>query len=90
MEAIAGYARANFLAPVLRAESFAELNAHLEGWCLARMDATLRWHTETIGQRMERYLEASLPLPAALASERRRDEAVARMNTLPVELGCSR
>ena len=24
------------------------------GWCLERMDAVLRGHTETIGQRMER------------------------------------
>ena len=40
------------------------LNAHLEQRCLERMDATLRGHTETIGQRMERDLDALLPLPA--------------------------
>ena len=45
-------------------ESFEALNAHLEQRCLERMDATLRGHTETIGQRMERDLDALLPLPA--------------------------
>ena len=48
-----------------RVESFEALNAHLEGRCLERMDAVLRGHTETIGQRMERDLDALLPLPAA-------------------------
>ena len=59
-----GYARRNFLAPVPRVESFEALNAHLEQRCLERMDATLRGHTETIGQRIERDLDALLPLPA--------------------------
>ena len=40
------------------------LNAHLEQRCLERMDARLRGHDETIGQRMERDLDALLPLPA--------------------------
>ena len=65
VEGMVGYARRNFLVPIPRAESFAELNAHLERKCLARMDAVLRGHAETIGQRMERDLEALLPLPAA-------------------------
>ena len=60
-----GCARRNFLVPIPRVESFAALNAQLEGQCLARMDAVLRGHSETIGQRMERDLEALLPLPAA-------------------------
>ena len=37
----------------------------LERRCLERMDAQLRDHTETIGQRMEQDLEALLPLPEA-------------------------
>ena len=37
----------------------------LERCCLERMDARLRGHDETIGQRMERDLEAMLALPAA-------------------------
>ena len=59
VEGMVGYARRNFLVPVPRVESFEALNAHLE-----RMDATLRGHSETIGQRMERDLDALLPLPA--------------------------
>ena len=64
VEGMVGYARRNFLVPVPRVESFAALNAHLEQRCLERMDATLRGHTETIGQWMERDLDALLPLPA--------------------------
>ena len=47
--------------PVPSFESFDALNAHLERRCLARMDARFRGHSETIGQRMERDLEALLP-----------------------------
>ena len=65
VEGMVGYVRRNFLAPVPSFESFEALNAHLERRCLARMDARLRGHTESIGQRMERDLEALLPLPAA-------------------------
>ena len=59
-----GYVRRNFLVPVPSFESFDALNAHLERRCLERMDARLRGHAETIGQRMERDLDALLPLPA--------------------------
>ena len=44
-------------------ESFDALNAHLERRCLERMDATLRGHAESTLQRMERDLDALLPLP---------------------------
>ena len=64
VEGMVGYVRRNFLAPIPSFESFTALNAHLEGRCLERMDARLRGHTETIGQRMERDLEALLPLTA--------------------------
>ena len=57
--------RRNFLVPAPRMESFEALNAHLERSCLGRMDARLRGHDETIGQRMERDLDALLPLPSA-------------------------
>ena len=63
VEGLVGYVRRNFLVPVPSFESFAALNAYLERRCLERMDAQLRGHTETIGQRMERDLEALLPLP---------------------------
>ena len=61
---LVGYVRRNFLVPVPSFDSFEALNAHLERRCLARMDAQLRGHTETIGQRMERDLEALLKLPS--------------------------
>ena len=63
VEGMVGYMRRNFLVPVPSFESFDALNAHLERRCLARMDARLRGHSESIGQRMERDLEALLPLP---------------------------
>ena len=63
VEGLVGYMRRNFLVPVPSFESFDALNAYLEQRCLERMDAQLRGHTETIGQRMERDLDALLPLP---------------------------
>ena len=64
VEGMVGYIRRNFLAPAPSFESFDSLNAYLERRCLERMDARLRGHLETIGQRMERDLDALLPLPA--------------------------
>ena len=64
VEGMVGYVRRNFLVPVPSFQSFDALNAHLEERCLRRLDARLRGHDETIGQRMERDLEALLPLPA--------------------------
>ena len=57
VEGMVGYMRRNFLVPAPSFESFDALNAHLEQRYLARMDARLRGHSETIGQRMERDLE---------------------------------
>ena len=65
VEGMVVYMRRNFLAPAPSFESFETLNAHLERRCLARMDARLRGHSESIGQRMELDLEALLPLPEA-------------------------
>ena len=42
VEGMVGYGRRNFLVPIPRADSFDELNAHLESECLERMDARLR------------------------------------------------
>ena len=64
VEGMVGYTRRNFLVPVPSFESFEALNAHLEERCLVRMEAKLRGYTETIGERMERDLDALLPLPA--------------------------
>ena len=63
VEGMVGYVRRNFLVPVPSFESFDALNAQSERRCLERMDATLRGQAETIGQRMERDLDALLPLP---------------------------
>ena len=65
VEGLVGYIRRNVLVPIPSFESFDALNAHLEQRCLERMDARLRGHDETIGQRMERDLEALLPLTDA-------------------------
>ena len=65
VEGLVGYMRRNFLVPIPSFESFEALNACLERRCLERMDARLRGHTETIGQRMERDLETLRPLPPA-------------------------
>ena len=65
VEGMVGYVRRNFLVPIPSFESFQALNAHLEQRCLERMDAVLRGHSETIGQRMERDLDALLALPLA-------------------------
>ena len=65
VEGLVGYARRNFLVPIPSFESFEALNAYLERRCLERMDARLRGHTESIGQRMERDLDALLPLTSA-------------------------
>ena len=63
VEGMVGYVRRNFLVPIPSFGSFTALNDHLERRCLERMDATLRGHSETIGQRVERDLDALLPLP---------------------------
>ena len=63
VEGMVGYVRRNFLVPIPSFESFDALNARLERRCLERMDARLRGNDETIGQRMERDLDALLPLP---------------------------
>ena len=64
VEGMVGFTRRNFLVPIPSFDSFEVLNAHLEERCLERMEAKLRGHTETIGERMERDLDALLPLPA--------------------------
>ena len=64
VEGLVGYARRNFLVPIPSFESFDALNAYLEERCLERLGRRLRGHDETIGRRMERDLEALLPLPA--------------------------
>ena len=64
VEGLVGYARRNFLVPVPSFPSFDALNIYLEERCLERTGRQLRGHRETIGQRMERDLEALLAFPA--------------------------
>ena len=64
VEGLVGYVRRNFLVPVPSYPSFDALNSYLEERCLERLGRRLRGHDETIGQRMERDLDALLPLPA--------------------------
>jgi hypothetical protein len=65
VEAVIGFGRRNFLVPMPRFESFEALNAWLEEQCLKRQDAVLRGHTETIGERRLRDLDALMVLSAA-------------------------
>jgi transposase len=65
VEGLVGYARRNFMVPVPRFASWDEFNAWLEERCRRRQADTLRGHGETIGQRLDRDLEAMADLPAA-------------------------
>ena len=65
VEGVIGFGRRNFLVPMPRFESFEALNAWLEEQCLKRQDAVLRGHTETIGERLMRDLDALMVLPPA-------------------------
>lgn len=64
VEGLVGYARRNFMVPIPRANSWEELNLHLEADCRKRRERRLRGHTETISERFERDRAALLPLPA--------------------------
>jgi transposase len=63
VEGLVGYARRNFLVPVPEVADFAELNAHLERRCLDRLSDRLRGHAESVGERLERDLDALQPRP---------------------------
>ena len=65
VEGVIGFGRRNFLVPMPRFESFEALNGWLEGQCLKRQDAVLRGHSESIGERLLRDLDALMPLPPA-------------------------
>jgi len=63
VEGLVGYARRNFMVPIPRAASFAELNAQLPAHCRRRLGDRLRGHDETIGERLVRDQATLLPLP---------------------------
>jgi len=65
VEGVIGFGRRNYLVPMPRFASFEDLNAWLEEQCLKRQDEVLRGHSETIGERLLRDLDALMVLPAA-------------------------
>jgi transposase len=65
VEGVVGYGRRNFLVPAPRFNSFDDLNAWLEAQCLRRQDDLVRGHSDTIGERLLRDLNALMPLPPA-------------------------
>jgi transposase len=65
VEGLVGFARRNFMVPIPRALSFAELNAQLLECCRRRLNDRLRGHDDTIGERLARDREALLRLPPA-------------------------
>jgi transposase len=63
VEGLVGYSRRNFMVPVPHFISYDEFNIYLEKRCRQRQQETLRGHSETIGERLQRDLSAFLPLP---------------------------
>ena len=63
VEGVIGFGRRNFLVPAPRFDSFDALNAWLEAQCLKRQDDVVRGHSETIGERLMRDLDALMALP---------------------------
>jgi transposase len=63
VEGVIGYGRRNFLVPAPRFDSFNALNAWLEEQCLKRQGDIVRGHTEPIGERLMRDLDALMARP---------------------------
>lgn len=71
VEGLVGYSRRNYMVPVPRFASFAELNAHLAERCRADLSRVLRGNTQTKGELLEVDRAAMLGIPG-LAFEARR------------------
>jgi hypothetical protein len=65
VEGIVGWARRNFMVPLPRFATWDDFNAWLEEQCRKRHADILRGHSETIGQRLQRDLDAMMDLPPA-------------------------
>ena len=65
VEGLVGFARRNFMVPMPRFATWDAFNLWLEEQCRKRHADILRGHTETIGQRLARDMEAMAELPAA-------------------------
>ena len=79
VEGIVGWARRNFMVPLPRFATWTEFNAWLEEQCRRRQADVLRGHRETIGERLQRDLEAMVPLPPAPFDAC--DQATGRVNS---------
>ncbi len=64
VEGVIGYGRRNYLVPAPRFDSFEDLNVWLEEQCLKRQNDTVRGHSETIGERLLRDLDALMTSPS--------------------------
>ncbi len=65
VEGLVGLARRKFMVPRPNFATWEAFNAWLEEQCRKRQADILRGHTETIGQRLQRDLEAMADLPPA-------------------------
>jgi len=65
VEGLVGYARRNFMVPVPCFATWDDLNLWLAEQCRKRQADVLRGHSESIGQRLVRDLEAMMALPAS-------------------------
>jgi len=65
VEGLVGYARRNFMVPMPQFPTWEAFNFWLEEQCRKRQDGVLRGHSDSIGQRLTRDLDAMMELPAA-------------------------
>ena len=80
VESLVGYHRRNFLVPVPRFASFAELNVYLTRRCEEELDRTVRGKSQTKRQRLETDRAAMLGFPATSFESRKVTHA--RSNSL--------
>ena len=65
VEGLVGYVRRNFMVPIPRFATWEAFNLWLEEQCRKRQADVLRGHSDSIGQRLARDLEAMMDLPAS-------------------------
>jgi transposase len=65
VEGVVGWARRNFMVPLPRFATWDAFNVWLGEQCRKRQTDILRGHSETIGARLQRDLEAMMTLPPA-------------------------
>ena len=80
VEGLVGWARRNFMVPLPSFATWEAFNSWLEEQCRQRQADILRGHTETIGERLQRDLEAMSALPSAPFDAC--DQASGRVNSL--------